>query len=164
MESQSGSTFYGRCKFCGKNAVLDNSGICQECENEFSKQSTSRERAEATPQSKRMHPLLPTWKIISAFNSFYKFFKTGGIIICSILAAGWLLYCMFGAASNEQDKIDAAQNYMSRGVVTAVQPFNPHWEVIVSIILILIGSLFLAYFSQAVAKVIEKITEIDYKD
>ena len=35
MDNQSGSTFYGRCKLCGKNSELNDDGICQSCEATF---------------------------------------------------------------------------------------------------------------------------------
>ena len=167
MENQNGDTLYGRCMLCGKNAVLDSSGICKECEKGNAEQSTSRktkERNKATRHSKQAGALLPAGKIISAFNSFYKLFKIGGIIVCSVSTVIWIFNFVFGMLNNLAEKTEVAEETAQSGILSPFPSFNPHWEVLLATFLILIGCLLLAYLSQAVAKVIEKITESDYKN
>ena len=165
-----------RCLMCGKEAELDERGFCRDCgakaetglppfNSPERKVYDQVDKIGRVPQKyERVDCLLPTWKIISALNSFYKFFKKGIIIICSISAVIWLLYCAVGSYQNGQDQLTASQNYLRGGGSAVVQAFNPHWEAIIAIILILIIGIFLAYLSQAVAKIVEKVTENDYKN
>lgn len=175
----------GQCKLCGMTAALDKYGYCKECEkkieesplgrNTFQSNNTSGQPVASIQRPSGAVPIdyterktldrleheecfLPTHKIIQAFNNFYKFFKRGSISASIVLFVGWLIYAMYGLADDAARQSTEIESYAYGASQTLpVQGFNPHWEFLLTVALILILGLFLAYFSQAIAKIIEKV-------
>jgi hypothetical protein len=99
---------------------------------------------------------LETNDIIHAFNGFYGFFHLWSKIISIATFIGWLFYLMFGYTDNLSQQNTAIESFARNGTQNLqVSSFNPHLEVLVFAILILIFGLFLSYISAAISKYFE---------
>ena len=100
---------------------------------------------------------VPIWKIIRAFNRFYSFFHTGSITVSSVIFFGWMIALIFNFADSSARQLTDYESFSSQATVTSY--FNPHWNVLIIGILILIFGLFLSYISAAIAKSMERFKE-----
>lgn len=163
-----------RCLLCGKESEVNEQGICHECAEKLGadqKQEQENPRKETTTAAKSPYDYSPfevkkekccisTNKLIKGLNKFYKFLHIGSILTSAIIFICWIFYLLFGNLNNLAEQTTAAESY-ARGAAQAMQnvSFNPHWNVPIIAILILIIGLFMSYILVAYCKWIELINK-----